>query len=444
VLLATVLSSGLVFLDGAVINVALPAIDQAFHPSHAMLQWLITGYLLPLAALQLLAGALGDHFGRRRTLAAGVLLFLIASLVCAAAANIAVLLVARVAQGAGAALIVPNSLAVLGSAFLSSERTRAVGIWTSASAGVASLGPPLGGWLVDIVSWRCVFLLNIPLGIAALTFVFRSVRDPSTENLPIDARGSLLGTIALALLTLALTQWSVLTAGLAAAVFVWFKISERQLGEDGIMPTKLFASKAYLGLSIYTFLLYSSFGALFVLLPFVLMTSARYSAMAAGAALLPLPIVIGALSGPVGRLRSIGNARIPLALGSMVAAIGYLLLMRVGSGDYWTDTFPGLSLIAGGMAVVMTPQTVAVLNSVDEADTATAAGVNSAISRIGSLLAIAAGGSVMVGDAATSLASFHAAAFIGAILVALAALFAMATLQSASPVALVQHGRTSP
>jgi EmrB/QacA subfamily drug resistance transporter len=421
ILVATILASTLAFLDGAVINVALPRIGHELHADGSLLQWLMTVYLLPLGALQLLAGAFGDHYGHRRILFIGTTLFTLASLGCALAGGITDLLAARAVQGLGAALLLPNSLAVLGTAFDGNRRPKAVATWTSAGAIASALGPPLAGWMIDEASWRLVFLLNLPVGIAALGIIVWKVPETRSETLPLDVPGTALATFGLLCLSWAITDASASgvtsgTAGLAMIAFaalaglLWL---EDRRGPRAMMPPKLFASRLFAGLTVYTFLVYAAFGALFMLLPFTLIRAVGYSAAAAGASLLPLPILLGFASSTASSLSIRHGSRAMLAAGAAVSGVGYFLLRDVGGGSYWTHVFPGVVFIAVGSAALVSPLTAAVLSSVESAYTATAAGFNSAISRAGSLIAIAASGAVIMGTPESMLRSFHTAAFVG-------------------------------
>lgn len=421
ILVATILASTLAFLDGAVINVALPRIGQELRADGSLLQWLMTVYLLPLGSLQLLGGAFGDHYGHRRILILGTVLFTLASLWCALAGDITGLLVARAVQGIGAALLLPNSLAVLGTAFDGSRRPKAVATWTSAGAIASAVGPPLAGWMIDEASWRLVFLLNLPVGIVALGIIVWKVPETLSETLPLDVPGTVLATLGLFCLAWAITNASAFgftngvvgLAVMAVAVLAGLVWLEGRRGPRAMMPPDMFASRLFAGLTVYTFLVYAAFGALFVLLPFTLIRVVGYSAAAAGASLLPLPILLGLASSGASSLSIRHGARAMLAAGAALSGIGYWLLRDVDGGGYWTHVFPGLLFIAAGSTALVTPLTTAVLSSVEPAYTATAAGFNSAISRTGSLIAIAASGAVMIGTPESMLRSFHTAAFVG-------------------------------
>ena len=424
-LAATILASSLAFIDGSVTNVALPAIDRDLSAGAAGLQWTVNAYLLPLSALLLLGGALGDHWGRRRLLIGGIGLFLIASLGAALAPSLGWLLAARGVQGIGAALLMPNSLAILANAFSGDAKGRAIGTWAAAGAIAAAIGPPLGGWLVETVGWRAIFLLNLPVGGAAMLVAWARVDESAAGLQPIDSAGALLATLALGLLTWALTLISNahrlgLAAGIGlaagAAALVLFVAVEHRRGERAMMPLALFGSRAFAGLSALTFLLYGALGGLLLLLPWLLITGG-YSPARAGFALLPFAVAIGGGSRAMGRLAARIGPRWPLTVGPVVVALGFVLMVRVDpAGSYWTGVLPGLLVVALGMAGAVAPLTTAVLGSVDERHTGTASGFNSAVARTGGLIATALAGAVIAQAGPRVLPAFHAAALVAAVL----------------------------
>lgn len=400
VLATTVLASSLAFVDGSIVNVGLPAIAQSFAADGASLSWVISGYLLPLSALLLLGGAAGDRFGHRRLLLMGVGLFAAASLLCAAAPGLPWLIAARVLQGVGAAMLMPTSLAILGSSFSGDARGRAIGIWAAAGAGAGAIGPLLGGWLIDVVGWRAMFLVNMPIAAAALAFALRFVQNaPRVDHRRIDVAGALLATAGLACLTWGLTAasgpaglqgLSVAALVVGAVLFALFLAVQRQRGERAMMPLQLFAAPRFVGLTLVTFLLYGGLGALLVLVPYVLIQIAGYSATAAGAALLPIPIVIALTSPTLGRIAGRLGPRRPLTAGPLLVALGFVLITRVDSGgSYWTTTLPAMLVIAFGMACAVAPLTNAVLDSVQPDHTGIASGLNSAVARTGGLVSTA-------------------------------------------------------
>jgi len=426
VLTATILASSLAFVDGSVVNVGLPAIGASLRADAQGLQWVINAYLLPLSALLLLGGAAGDRFGRRRLLITGTTLFGLTSLACALAPGTGVLLLARFLQGASAAMLMPNSLAILGTTFQGEAKGRAVGVWAATGAAVAALGPVLGGWLIDLGSWRGIFLINLPLAAAAIVLAWRYVpADLARRAEPLDAGGALLATFGLGALTWALTigsspqGWTprllvlFVAALLALAAFV---AVEQRRGERAMMPVTLFASRAFTGLSLLTLLLYGALGVLFVLVPYFLIEAAGYSATAAGAALLPLPLILAVTSPYLGALAGRVGARMPLTLGPLIVAVGFLLTLRIGTtAHYWSEVFPALALLSLGLSGAVAPLTTAVLSSVDGPHTGVASGFNSAVARTGGLIATALLGSALAARGPALLSAFHAGMWLCAL-----------------------------
>jgi len=406
ILATTILASSLAFIDGSVVNVALPAIGRSLNDRGAALAWVLTGYLLPLTALLLIGGAAGDRYGRRRLLIIGTVLFAAASLLCALSRGLPSLLIGRILQGIGAALVMPNSLAILGATFSGEERGRAIGIWAGVGAAAGALGPLVGGWLVDTVGWRAIFLINLPIAASAIAIAWRYVPDEAEpERAPLDIAGGALASAALALLTWALIEWSAsrhadgltlaaLAAGAVASVV--FIAVERRIGDRAMLPLALFESLDFVGLSLLTLLLYGALGGLLVLIPYVLIETGDYSGAAAGAALLPLPLVIAFTSTTMGRIAGKVGSRLPLVIGPCVTAVGCLLALRIGqAGSYWTTTFPALLVISIGMAGAVAPLTTAVLAAVPSDHAGVASGFNSAIARGGGLIATALLGGVL-------------------------------------------------
>jgi EmrB/QacA subfamily drug resistance transporter len=437
VLATTILASGLAFVDGSVVNVALPAIARSLNADAGALQWVVNSYLLPLSALLLLGGAAGDHFGRRRLLMAGTALFALASLGCALAPGLAALLGCRLLQGIGAAMLMPSSLAILGQTFSGESKGRAIGIWAASGAALGAIGPVIGGWLIDLGSWRAIFFLNLPLACGAIVLAWRYVsRDQNTDDSSLDTLGGVLVTVGLAALTWALTigastaGWTggAVSAAIVSIVLLLFYLQvEKRRGARAMMPIELFASRSFVGLTIFTFLLYGALGALFVLVPYLLIKTAGYSGTAAGAALLPLMLTVtspiaGALAGRIG-------PRLPLAIGPLVVAAGFLLALRIDmSANYWLDVLPMIIVTAVGMSAAVAPLTTAVLSSVDARHTGSASGLNSAVARTGGLVATALLGSVLAATGSQLLTAFHAAMVVGAATCAAASLSAFALL----------------
>ncbi len=431
ILATTILASSLAFIDGSVVNVGLPAIGRSLDDSGIELAWVLNGYLLPLSALLMIGGAAGDLYGRRRLLVIGTLLFAAASLLCALAPGMVWLVAGRVLQGIGAALLMPNSLAILGASFSGEARGRAIGIWAAVGAAAGAVGPLLGGWLIDIVGWRSIFLINLPIAAGAIALALRYVpNEPEQGHAPLDLAGGLLASAALGALTWALTRWSaaqhaeamtlaVLGAGLLAlGVFV---VVERRRGERAMLPLSLFRSADFVGLSLLTLLLYGALGGLLVLVPYLLIQAHGYSATAAGAALLSLPVVIALSSSAMGKLAARTGSRLPLVIGPLVVAAGCVLALRMEhAGSYWLTVLPALLVISLGMAGAVAPLTTAVLASAQAEHTGVASGFNSAIARTGGLIATALLGGVLALQGDALAASFRWAT-VGAAAVAVAA-----------------------
>jgi EmrB/QacA subfamily drug resistance transporter len=434
-LAATILGSSLAFIDGSVVNVALPALAHDLNAGPTELPWAINAYLLPLGALILLGGALGDHFGRRRLFLMGLSAFTFASVACAAAPSLGWFLAARGLQGLGAALLMPNSLAILGGAFSGEARGRAIGTWAAAGALAGVLGPIVGGWFVDSVGWRTVFMINLPIATAAGYIAWKYVeeRKESQSAAPLDAIGAGIATAGLGLLTLALPRASETHAGHASmsaaaagiALLGVFLGYEAKLGDRAIMPLALFAAPTFVGLNLLTFFLYGSLGGLIVLLPFFLIRIEGWLSMAAGAALLPVPVLIGLGSRFMGRVASRHGARLPLAIGSGLVGLGLALYARIGTHEvhYWLDIFPPTLLVALGMGACVAPLTTSVIASVDAHHVGLASGFNNTVARIAGLIATALLGFVFAGQdsAETFMVGFRAAALIGAASAAIAA-----------------------
>jgi EmrB/QacA subfamily drug resistance transporter len=420
VLATTILASSLAFIDGTVINVGLPAIGTSLHGNAADLQWIINAYLLPLSTLLLVGGAAGDRFGRTRLLVIGTVAFALASIGCAVAPSLPWLLAARAVQGTSAALLMPNSLAILGVAFPGKDKGRAIGIWAAAGAAVAAVGPVLGGWLIDTVGWRSIFLLNVAPAAAAIMLALRFVPNVvrRAKPAPLDIPGAALASAAMGAMTWGLTigsghrgwtasaiGWSVAGATLALV----FVLVERSRRERAMMPLVLFGSSTFIGLTLLTLLLYGALGALLVLVPYLLIEARGYSAVQAGSALLPFPLIIVIMSPLMGRLAGRIGPRLPLSIGSLVVAAGYVLMLRIGVGaSYWLDALPAIGVIAFGMAGAVAPLTTAVLSSVEEKHTGAASGLNSAVARTAGLIATALLGSVLGASGPALIGGFHA------------------------------------
>jgi EmrB/QacA subfamily drug resistance transporter len=433
-LAATILGSGLAFIDGSVVNVALPAIGHDLQVNPADLSWAINAYLLPVGALTLLGGSFGDHFGRRRLFIIGLLLFTLGTLTCAAAPSPSWLLTGRATQGLGAALLMPNSLAILGAAFSGESRGRAIGTWAAVGAISGAMGPIIGGWLVDVAGWRSIFLLNLPVATAAGWLAWHYVAETKERRAAaIDGIGALLATSALGLLTWALAKSSemhdaapsVWLAAVAGVILLGALVHHvRRARAKAIVPLELFASPTFVGLTLLTFFLYFSLGGLIVLLPYLLIRAQHWSAAAAGAALLPVSIGIAAGSRWMGSVAERFGGRWLLTAGSLLVGLGILLFARIGVGQisYWKDMLLPTILIAGGMGITVAPLTTSVMACVDTDHVGIASGFNSAIARVAGLIATALLGFVFVQQSSTQgfMAAFHWAVIIGALTCAVA------------------------
>lgn len=440
----SVAASSLSFIDGSVLNVALPAMRHGLDASAADVQWIVNGYTLPLASLILLGGALGDHQGRRRWLVIGTALFGIASLLCALSTSLEPLLAGRALQGIGAALLLPNSLALLNGAYEGEARGRAVGIWAAAGAISAAIAPLIGGWLVDNAGWQSIFYINIPFVLAAIAVALARVAEvKNRQKTPIDSAGAMLATLGLGALTYGLTLWSShrsfsAEAGLSAAagivLLAVFIIVERRSGARAMIPLRYFGDACFSSLNLMTFLLYGAFGSVLLLIPYVLIAAGGYSPIEAGLAMLPLPILISIGSPIMGKLASRIGPRWPLTIGPLVVAGGFLLGTRIASDQgYWANVFPSAAAIAAGMALAVAPLTSTVLVSVDSEHTGMVSGFNSALSRAGGLLGVALLGAVLAGTGQALLGPFAIALVIGAVVAALAGLAAFVGLRSLPP-----------
>jgi EmrB/QacA subfamily drug resistance transporter len=405
-LAATVLGSSMALIDGSVVNIALPAIQHALHANAASTQWIVNAYLLLLGALVLVGGAAADLYGRRRIFLLGIAVFTIASIACGLSPNITALVVSRALQGIGAALLTPASLAMLGATFDEHERSHAIGTWAGAGALTSAAGPVLGGWLVDNVSWRAIFLLNVPLAIVAaglaVGFACES-RDYNAKSL--DWAGAATVAVGLAAITWALgaipasgfyAKTVVGALGLGVAFLLLFLAIEARSRERAMMPLSLYKSRDFSAANALTLLLYFALGGALYYLPFGLIRLGDYSATQAGAALLPFALIMGFSASFAGMLSDRFGPRLSLTFGPMIAACGLALLAFADlRQSYWAGVFPAICVFGIGMTVTVPPLTSTVMSSVGEAHSGIASGVNNAVARVAGLFAVAALGAVL-------------------------------------------------
>ena len=393
--LASVVASGMAFLDGTVVNVALPHIGHDLHANVAGLQWTISAYTLALAALVLLGGSLGDRYGRRKVFLIGVVWFTIASVLCGLSQNVGMLTAARSLQGAGAALLTPGSLALIQSSFARDDRARAIGAWSGLSGVSTAIGPFLGGWLIDTLSWRWIFFINVPLAVLAIVTALIWVPESSNPAAGrFDVPGAVLGAAGLAGITYALIQRGVaaVPAGIigvaAAAGFVWV---ERRRGDDAMLPPRLFRSRQFSAINLVTFFVYAGVSGVAFFLIVELQVVAGYSALLAGVSQLPMTVLLLVGSARAGALGARIGPRWPLTVGSVIAGAGILLMLRIGPHTgYLTDVLPAAVVFGVGMTLVVAPLTAAVLAAAPDPLAGAASGVNNAVARAGGLLAVAA------------------------------------------------------
>jgi len=400
VLLVTVLGSGLVALDATVVNVALPAIAQAFGAGLTGLQWIVNAYTLTLAALLLLGGALGDRYGRRRLFVTGILWFAAASLVCAIAPNTPTLIGARALQGIGAALLTPGTLAIIETTFHPDDRSAAIGAWAGLGGVLTAIGPLVGGYLTTALSWRLIFLINLPLAAVAVWAAMRHLPESRDENaaLRLDYVGAALAALGLGGVIFALTvgpvdgwdKTAVLVAGGGGIMASSSFVPVERFSRHPLLPLQMFHSRQFTAANVITFVVYGALGGTLFLLPIQLQRVVGLSALQSGSALIPMTIVMLLLSSPAGRLAQRVGPRLPMTIGPLLAAIGLALLVRVvPNGGYWLTIFPAVVIFGVGLSTTVAPLTAAVLAAAGPEHAGIAAAINNDVARAGGLIAVA-------------------------------------------------------
>lgn len=387
---AMILGSGMAFLDGSVVGLALPAMDSDLDAGAAGVQWIVNAYTLTLAALILLGGSLGDRLGRRRVFVIGVVGFAVASVLCALAPTVEVLVAARGLQGVGAALLTPGSLAIISASFAPDDRGPAIGLWSGLAGVTTAIGPLAGGWLVETAGWRGIFWINIPLAAAVVWIAVKHVPETSGEQNRIDYGGAALTAAGLAALTYGLVERSWPWAGAGIVLLVVFVIHQKYT-PHALVPLSLFADRIFTAANICTFAIYGALAASSFLLVQQLQYVSGFSPLVAGLASVPMTVIMLLFSARAGALGVRIGPRWPMTVGPFIAAIGLLLMLRIGeNASFWTDVLPASIVFGVGITVLVAPLTTAVLAAAPMEQTGIASGINNAVARTASLLAVAA------------------------------------------------------
>jgi EmrB/QacA subfamily drug resistance transporter len=436
VLLATVLGSGIAFLDGTIVSVALPAIAEDLDASLGDLQWVLNSYLVTLTALLLLGGVLGDRYGRRRVFLLGLAGFTIASVLCGAAPNVQVLIAARALQGVGAAMLVPGSLAILSAVFHPDDRARAVGAWSGLSGIATAIGPFAGGWLIDSVSWRFAFLVNVPLAAVVAVASARVPESTAVGEGRLDLAGALLASVGLALTTYGLIEELAAVAVVGTAVLAAFLVFEARTANP-MLPLGLFRSRQFSGANAMTLAVYAALSGATFLLVLELQVALGYSALEAGAALIPVTLLMLFLSSRAGALAQRIGPRLPMTVGPLLVAGGLLLFARIDAGRSYADgVLPGAIVFGLGLALTVAPLTATIMAAADEEHLGSASGINNAVARLAGLLAVALLPTVVGLDTAGAAGALDSgvddAMVVCAALSVLGGLIALATVRTVS------------
>lgn len=432
-LIATVIGSGMVILDGFAVNLALPSIARSLHGSFADLQWVIDGFLLSLSALILIGGSLGDIYGRKKVYLIGLYGFTALSLLCAVSPNVEWLIIARILQGVFGALLVPGGLAIINTNFPAAERGRAIGRWSAWLSLVIPLGPLVGGYIINVSSWRWIFLINLPLGLVCGFLAIRYFSESQPEKRRrIDTVAAVLTGLSLAAITYGLIggptdHWSAKTIlpiiiGLALApILVWHEYKK----SDPMVPLDLFKSRNFTGANLMTFAMYGALSGFTFILPIYLQTKLGYSAFVAGLGLLPVSLLLLILSARMGGLSAKYGPRLFLTAGPLIVALSIWLLTGYGPGDSFVwFLLPRTFLFGIGMAIMVAPLTTTVMTSVNETDSGIASGINNAVTRIGGLVVIALLGLAGTGD------TYRFSTFLCAGIAAAAGIISFLTIQN--------------